>query len=280
MGKTAASYTIQGHLDRDPELRFWRGVVESWEKALEAASKASWLTSTFNNYPGIRRLRAKQEQADAALIQKRSGKHKRKVIGSKVAGRWILVLSYVMETQLMKRLQHGSPEQRATFRGLLALQKWTTVLETGCAWARRTLSRLTALTRSRIFREARVLLCTVDSIPRMRKDMAEGLQSPPTDLAKSSKRPKRPSTLKVDTAILDEAACVLEPAIPVILALKVKNLALVGDHHQLPPYTAVTPGRGLGNHARSLMERAIMSGFPSHFLDIQYRMHPRICKVS
>ena len=34
--------------------------------------------------------------------------------------------------------------------------------------------------------------------------------------------------LTLDTAIMDEAACVLEPAIPVVLALGIKNITLVG----------------------------------------------------
>lgn len=35
-------------------------------------------------------------------------------------------------------------------------------------------------------------------------------------------------SLTLDTAIMDEAACVLETAIPVVLALGIKNLLLVG----------------------------------------------------
>lgn len=35
-------------------------------------------------------------------------------------------------------------------------------------------------------------------------------------------------TLTLDTAIMDEAACVLETAIPVVLALGINNLVLVG----------------------------------------------------
>lgn len=34
--------------------------------------------------------------------------------------------------------------------------------------------------------------------------------------------------LTLDTAIMDEAACVMETAIPVVLALGIKNLLLVG----------------------------------------------------
>lgn len=46
--------------------------------------------------------------------------------------------------------------------------------------------------------------------------------------------------LTLDTAIIDEAACVLETAIPVVLALGISNLVLVGvssqkTHVPLPP---------------------------------------------
>lgn len=39
--------------------------------------------------------------------------------------------------------------------------------------------------------------------------------------------------LALDTAIMDEAACVLETAIPVVLALGVRNLVLVGVRAQI-----------------------------------------------
>lgn len=48
-------------------------------------------------------------------------------------------------------------------------------------------------------------------------------------------------SVKLDTVIVDEAGCVLEPAIPVLLRWKPNNLILIGDHLQLPPYTGLSP---------------------------------------
>lgn len=47
--------------------------------------------------------------------------------------------------------------------------------------------------------------------------------------------------LKLDTAIVDEAGCVLEPSIPVLLTWRPENLILIGDHLQLPAYTGLPP---------------------------------------
>lgn len=71
----------------------------------------------------------------------------------------------------------------------------------------------------------------------------------------------------------------LETAVPVLLALRVKNLTLVGDHHQLRPFSKVREQDVGHNHTRSLMERAIDAGAPHQFLGTQYRMHPKLCQV-
>lgn len=71
----------------------------------------------------------------------------------------------------------------------------------------------------------------------------------------------------------------LETAVPVLLALRVKNLTLVGDHHQLQPFSRVREQDVGHNHTRSLMERAINAGAPHQFLGTQYRMHPKLCQA-
>lgn len=43
--------------------------------------------------------------------------------------------------------------------------------------------------------------------------------------------------LELDTVVVDEAGCVLEMAVPMLLRLHPSNLVLVGDHLQLQAYT-------------------------------------------
>lgn len=279
LGQTASEYTIDGHLKRDLELRFWRNVVASWDKAFKGVQRVLWTEKKFHAYPGVKRLLALQKAADGLSTQgKLSKAGKKSVRAGKTAGRWILALRTVMQEQFERRLQLGNKNQRRTLRRLKFLDKMVPFLETGRGKATKLLLRLEDLTRHRIFTEARVLLCTVDSIPRMARDMDDGLKPP---LKKRGKKTRRKSNkeVKVDTAIMDEAGCALEPTIPMILALGVNNLTLVGDHHQLPPFSAVPAEEGVQNHSRSFMKRALDAGLTSHFLDTQYRMHPRICEV-
>lgn len=76
--------------------------------------------------------------------------------------------------------------------------------------------------------------------------------------------------LNLDTVIVDEAGCVLESAVPMLLSLHPANLELIGDHLQLQAFTAlVDPPR---NHCRSLLERAVNAGVHATMLREQYRM--------
>ena len=72
--------------------------------------------------------------------------------------------------------------------------------------------------KTRILQNTHLYVSTIDSTPRF---VAEcGIE----DLA-------------IHTIIIDEAACVLETAIPILLRWAPRNLVLIGDHLQLAPYT-------------------------------------------
>ncbi len=43
--------------------------------------------------------------------------------------------------------------------------------------------------------------------------------------------------MRIDSVIVDEAGCVPEMAIPVLILLAPSQLVLVGDHLQLPAFT-------------------------------------------
>ena len=52
----------------------------------------------------------------------------------------------------------------------------------------------------------------------------------------------------LDTVIVDEAGCVPESAIPMLLRLRPANLVLIGDHKQLQAFTSLVDPPG--NHCR------------------------------
>ncbi|CAM9608453.1 unnamed protein product [Ectocarpus sp. 8 AP-2014] len=162
-------------------------------------------------------------------------------------------------------------------RQLKALDKWVRFLSEGASRVASLLMRLEGLTRFRIFTETRVLICTVDSTERMVRTMEEGTLE--AAIAIGHELDASSCRLTLDTTIMDEAACVLEAAVPVLLALGIKNLTLVGDHQQLQPFSQVRENGAGKHHSRSLMERALDSGRANQFLDLQYRMHPTLCQV-
>lgn len=85
-----------------------------------------------------------------------------------------------------------------------------------------------------------------------------------------------------------------ENSIPVLLTLGPKNLVLVGDDKQLPPFSHISQlgpwsklwpqeikGKALpAEYNRSIYERFTHAGVPTHDLSVQYRMHPEICRCA
>ena len=78
---------------------------------------------------------------------------------------------------------------------------------------------------------------------------------------------------KVDVVILDEGGCVPEFKMPLLTRFDPDLLLVVGDHHQLPPYTECVDFNPV-----SVLERMAASQ-SLNMLAIQYRMHPAICNV-
>lgn len=263
----------------DPELVFWRGKVKSWEKMKQAATLLSWTEVNRASFPGILRLRRAQMKGDAAAdsAEEVDQAQVRKLQDKGHAARmWIKVIEYAFRKAYNGRL---SELQRSIFKEAIDVAKWLRLLEIGLNKAKAMLARLEILTRHRIYTQTKVLLCTVDSIDRMTREMKEGTRDASLALGSGTASSAKSKRLDIDTAIMDEAACVLETAVPVILALGVNNLTLIGDQHQLQPFSHVRDDGGESKHSRSLMERAVEAGVPSQFLDTQYRMHPAICEV-
>ncbi len=75
--------------------------------------------------------------------------------------------------------------------------------------------------------------------------------------------------------LLDEATQATEPSSLVPVVRGCRQFVLVGDHRQLPP-TVTSERADAGGLGRSLFERLIDLGLPTHMLTTQYRMHPTI----
>ncbi len=276
LGKFSRQFKIDGRLQNDQELVSWRSVQASWAAALRIASQFSWREQyLLPNFPGISHLRDLEKASFAATGAGKKAKALRK--RGRAAALWAFALESVIQANYYKRLENGNRSQRRTFRQLVALTRYQALLQEGLAWVEATLRRLELLTRLRFLTTTRVFLSTIDSsegsLRRLKRDITETA----TALRLSPKVKLPPVTF--DTVIVDEAACVLETAVPVLLSLGLQNLTLVGDHNQLRPFSHVRESNSCMHHSRSLMERAIESGFPKQFLDTQYRMHPKICDV-
>ncbi|KAJ3362796.1 hypothetical protein GGF31_001326 [Allomyces arbusculus] len=80
----------------------------------------------------------------------------------------------------------------------------------------------------------------------------------------------------IQTVIIDEAAQLVEAETSLLLQLpKLRRLVLVGDDRQLPSVVTSDVAKH-GKYDRSTLERLKAIGYPTVFLDTQYRMHPRI----
>lgn len=279
LGEHAKECTMDGRMRNDPELMFWRRTAATWERVLGDADSVSRVY--FLNFPGIGRFtKLKRACCEAHQQHLLNGNKDQANIAQRrqrTSGRWARVLEHVLREVRDTRLKIGSVEQRRTFRQICALEAYMRLLLMANMRVRRVLTRLENLTCLRFYTKTRVLICTIDSTERMVRTMEKGTR----EAAFAVGGPGRfmAGTLNLDTAIMDEAGCVLESAVPVLLTLGVKNLTLVGDHHQLQPFSHLRDGEGCANHNRSLMERAQDAGTPGQFLTTQYRMHPGICEV-
>lgn len=280
LGDHAKRFTMAGRMRNDPELVFWRNVLGKWSSNLQAVRAVSWRNvHLLPNFPGIARLL----ECEAHAFKEMTGDTKKDRLLEKkgrAAGRWAIALQSVMKTTYFRRLDQGNSAQKLMSRQLGALDKLSVVLSDGVARVSRMLQRLEDLTRFRIYTKTRVLICTVDSTARMLRAMEDGTLEAANAIGRSSHGDDGFSyRLSLDTAIIDEAACVLETAVPVVLSLGIKNLTLVGDPNQLQPFSQARENEAGQHHSRSLMERAIAADMPRHFLDTQYRMHPSLAEV-
>lgn len=269
---------MAGRMRHDPELVFWRNVRDGWSKNLQAAEAVSWRElHLLPNFPGVARLLELEADSFSATGTTDKALERQKNRG-RAAGRWASALESVLKTNYFKRLNGGNRAQKLMSRQLRALDKWVGILSDGFSRVKRVLMRLEDLTRFRIFTKTRVLICTVDSTARMLRAMEDGTREAVIAIGHSRSEPFS-YRVSLDTAIMDEAACVLEQAVPVILSLGIKNLTLVGDPNQLQPFSQVRDTEVGQHHSRSLMERAMDANMQREFLDTQYRMHHHLAEV-
>lgn len=75
--------------------------------------------------------------------------------------------------------------------------------------------------------------------------------------------------------IVDEAAQATEPNLLIALQTGVQKVLLIGDPYQLPA-TCISQDANVTLFNRSLFERFIDAEIKPYFLNIQYRMAPKI----
>ena len=78
--------------------------------------------------------------------------------------------------------------------------------------------------------------------------------------------------------LLDEATQATEASALVALCRGARQVALLGDQHQLPPTTVARHPEALAASV-PLFTRLLGEGVPALLLDTQYRMHPAIAQL-
>ncbi len=82
--------------------------------------------------------------------------------------------------------------------------------------------------------------------------------------------------LEFDAVIVDEATQATELQTLIPLKYKSKLCVLVGDPKQLPA-TVISKVAQKSRYDQSLFQRMVTLGVPMQMLNVQYRMHPKIC---
>ena len=206
LGTHAKEFTIDSRLRNDPELVFWRGVSEAWTRASAKAEAVSWERLHLPSFPGIERLeKIAQEAIEASyssplknsqqLLEKKAKK-------GRAAGRWAFALKHFLRVAYEKRLAKGTAAQRQTLKELRSLEKWQELVSRGRRRSGQIVSRLEALTRHRLYTTTRVLICTVDSVERMLRNMEEGAIAAAIAIGKHEDA--FAWRLQLDTVIMDE----------------------------------------------------------------------------
>jgi hypothetical protein len=124
--------------------------------------------------------------------------------------------------------------------------------------------------RGAIIARTRVILCTVDTA------VALAINTTKCRLGEQADE-LWPATNNISMVVMDEASTVPEYKLPALALLDFGCFIAVGDHRQLPPFTALRQQLGRFR-STGFFERMIQKGFSVSMLTVQYRMHPIICR--
>lgn len=230
----------------DPELVFWHRTAATWDRLSRGADDVLWSRLHLPSFPGIAKFQNDQlkwnKLHDTHMINGDENQATKSYKRGLTAGRWARVLEYALRKGWVTWLKTGSSDQRTTYRQMCRVTIFRQLLSMGRERMRTLLERLEHLTRFRMYTKTRVLICTVDSVEYMVRTMEQGTLKAALAVGDSAQLVS--TNMAIDTVIMDEAACVLETSVPVLLALEVKNLTLVGDPYQLQPFSIVRHGEG------------------------------------
>jgi len=257
LGREAKMYTLQGRMRRDEEQLFWKKVKSAFSTYDSMLTK--FIDSIFDilkrKIPFLCQLekRIETEKIENGYSDDSDSDgyfefFKSQYTPQRSAATLLnIALKHVMIENMVKKSK---------------LNLWKKSFQKCTQKLNQISDAVARLRRNHILHATRIYLSTIDATPKM----ATVLEDENVEF-------------KIDTCIVDEAGCVLECAIPMILKFGPTNLVLIGDHKQLQPFTSVWSASYECNHTRSLLERAVMNGFKPWFLSTQFRMHPMICSL-
>ncbi|KAJ3123270.1 hypothetical protein HK098_002058 [Nowakowskiella sp. JEL0407] len=151
------------------------------------------------------------------------------------------------------------------------------------------LMRFSAMRKVELVQESRIIVCTASvAVSLDQKFRALQISNDTSNIAatyndKDDQRYEFNSghkfpTIKIDHVIIDEAGAMLVPDVFGCVIHGCESLTLVGDPRQLPPYTAWKHADEYKFNV-SLMELVRATEPSRNMLNIQYRMHPKICET-
>ena len=173
--------------------------IRKFRSQLDQLTFSSWWRATLASARSVHpRLEREAILADAYRAESETR--------PAAAARWVWAIREVMKRRFDLLITPSEAD---------LLRRWTKVLSQFSAHLQdRIMPALTVQRRKYIVDTARVLLCTIDSSSRMVQQLEYALVTEMVSLA-------------IDTCIVDEAGCVLESSIPVLLHWKPANIVLV-----------------------------------------------------
>jgi len=229
MGEVAKSLMLKSQVENHPDVVDVGAIFASWQELRARASKI-----IDDNEDAIYK---KATALSAHLIQKRAKPDNPKDEERDARRRLVCIRWQSIIEKVLRRKYRSLCYLRAFLgRCLRHIEMFK--------------SKVKVVVRERIIAECRVFVSTIDSLAATMREYGRVTVIRP-----------------IHSVIVDEAGCVLEPCIALLMRHAPENLVLVGDPRQLRPFSSVSSDNPFyRDHDRSLMERAEQAGLPLFML--------------